>query len=147
MKQIVYQDNEKARSMLQAALNVKVYEPFMGVVVYNGEEDIAAFIFNNHDRQNINLTICARGSITISAIRDIARYVFERSRIERVTCVTRCSNARAITMLKRFGFVCEGVLRKRFADGDGLIFSLLRSEQKLIKIKQEDYYGLNPLAA
>lgn len=144
MRQTVTQDDDRAGYAIQDALGVTVALPFVGLVVTDddGPDQMlaAAIVLNNFDRQNIDLTISVEKSISPRAIREVARYVFGRLGVRRVTCVTLASNHRAINSLRRMRFECEGILRQRFPQGDGLIFSLLVSEQKFVRLSD----GIDP---
>lgn len=133
MTQTVTQDDNRAGCAIQDALGVTVALPFVGLVVTEGGELISAFVFNNFDRQNVDLSITSPGRLRVSAIREIARYVFVRLGVKRVTCTTLTTNYPAIKSLSRLGFEFEGTLRQRFPQGDGLMFGLLASEQKFVR--------------
>ena len=133
MPQIVTQDDERAGRAIQDSLGVTVALPFVGLVVTEGDKLVAALIFNNFDRINIDLSISAFAPLSIRAIREIAKYVFGLLRVKRVTCITRISNTKAIDRLLTLGFEFEARLKQRFPDEDGLQFCLLRSSQKLVR--------------
>jgi hypothetical protein len=134
VRQTVAQDDERAGRAIQAALGVTVALPFVGLVVTEGEELAAAFIFNNFDRRNIDVTISVEKPVSPVCIREIARYVFGKLGVKRVTCVTHVDNAKAIKRLGKLGFEFEGWQRQRFPQGDGVMFSLLASEQRFTRI-------------
>jgi hypothetical protein len=137
MRQVVAQDDMRAGHAIQEALGITVALPFVGVVVTEGERLVTAFVFNNFDKINVDLSITSPGRLHVSAIREIARYVFVGLRVRRVTCTTLATNHRAINSLSRLGFEFEGTLRDRFPGGDGLVFGLLASEQKFVRIAGE----------
>lgn len=145
MRQAVAQNDERAGRAMQHALGVTVALPFVGLTVTEGEKLIAVFVFNNFDRQNVDMSVVALGSLQIACIRDIARYVFHRLRVKRVTCVTHVENYGAIDRLLKLGFVFEGRLRSRFPQGDGLMFSLLKSEQRFVRRSNEQPPSARPL--
>jgi hypothetical protein len=134
MRQTVAQDDERAGRAIQAALGVTVALPFVGLVVTEGESLAAAFVFNNFDRRNIDVTISVEKPLSPVCIREIARYAFGKLGVKRVTCTTRVDNHKAIKRLERLGFVFEGWQRQRFPGCDGIMFSLLASEQKFVRI-------------
>lgn len=137
MKQEVSQDDRRAAAAIEAATGGQTFSPpFVGLVVTEGEALIAALVFNNFDRINLDLSICVLRPLRVGAIRDVARYVFGRLRVERLTCVTQAENKGAIDRALRLGFTFEGRQRRRFPGGkDGLMFSLLASEQKFARLK------------
>ena len=136
MSQTVTQDDERAGRAIEAALGVTVALPFVGLVVMERDILVAALIFNNFDRVNVDLSITVCEPLKIGAVRDIAKYVFCKLGVRRVSCVTHSSNHPAIKSLLRLGFEFEGTMRDRFADGDGLLFGLLASRQRFVRLNE-----------
>lgn len=93
-------------------------------------------MFNNFDRINVDLSITVLAPLRIPALREICQYAFGKLGVKRVTCVTLADNFRAINRLLRSGFEFEGTQRQRFPQGDGLMFSLLASEQKFVRLHE-----------
>lgn len=135
--QVVAQDDERAGRAIEAALGVTVALPFVGLVVTEGEILVAALVFNNFDRINVDLSITVFSPLKIGPIRDIARYVFGRLGVARLTCATLTTNVGAINRLETLGFVREGTLRRRFKQGDAYVYSLLADEQKFARLNVE----------
>ena len=130
----VSQNDGVAKAIIEQSLNVSIAHPFVGLIIDDGETLAAAFIFNNFDRINIDLSIVVQAPFTMRLMRDIARYVFGRLGVKRVTCVTSVDNSQAIKRLRRLGFEQEGVLRDRLPTGDAFVFSLLARDQKFVKL-------------
>ena len=139
--QAVSQDDERAGRAIEAALGVTVALPFVGLVVTDGGALVAAVIFNNFDRQNVDVSVSVEKSVSVSCVREIARYVFGTLRVKRVTATTLASNHPAIKSLSCLGFKFEGTLRQRFPQGDGLVFGLLASDQKIARLPCEPAPG------
>ena len=137
MPQIVTQDDERAGRAIEASLGVTVALPFVGLVVTEGADLVAALVLNNFDRINADLSISSFRPLSIGPIREVCRYVFVRLGVARVTCTTLTTNHRAINRLERSGFVREGLMRRRFPQGDAYIYSLLADEQKFIRLNDE----------
>lgn len=132
---IVSQDDDVAKMLVDAELGVSMAHPFVGLLAKDETGIAAAFVFNNFDHINIDLTIVARKPLTIGAIRDIARYVFGRLGCRRVTCLTSVQNHRAINRLGQLKFRLEAVLRERLPSGDAFQFCLLASEQRFVRLE------------
>lgn len=134
MTQTVTQDDNRAGRAIQDALGVTVALPFVGLVVTEGDQLIAALIFNNYDRINIDLSITVFSPLRIAALREIARFAFVTNRVKRVSCVTLTTNQRAINRLIHLGFEFEGTMRERFPQGDAFLFALHASSQKIVRL-------------
>ncbi len=127
-----YQDDERAAAFATSILGYSFAQPYIGMVVDRDGEVVSAIIFNGFIRgQNIDMT--GVGKVwPVFVIRQIARYCF--ARVKRVTSRTCVSNHAAIKALEAAGFKREGVMRDYFPDGDAIVFGLLKSEQRLIKV-------------
>lgn len=127
-----YQDDEGAAAFAGEKLNCTFSQPFIGMVVDRDGEIVSAIILNGFIRgQNIDMT--GVGKVwPVSVIRQLARYCF--ARVRRVTSRTCVSNHAAINALEAAGFKREGVMREYFPDGDAIVFGLLKTEQRLIKV-------------
>ena len=98
----------------------------------DGEKVVGAVILNDYTPGR-NIEVTAVGHCwSIKIIREIMRYCF--SRVKRITCRTSVNNAAAIKALQSMGFQREGLMRDFFDDGDAIVFGLLKSEQKLIRV-------------
>ena len=133
----VSQNDFLAKAAIQDALGVKIAQPFVGLVVVRDEQFCGAFIFNNYDCQNVDATAVIIEPFSLGDARNIARYVFETLGCKRVTCSTLSTNAKAINRLLALGFEREGVQKERFPAGDAVIFGLLRSKQKILRLTHE----------
>lgn len=127
-----YQDDEGAAAFATSILGYGFAQPYIGMIVERDGEVVSAIIFNGFIRgQNIDMT--GVGKVwPVFVIRQIARYCF--SRVKRVTSRTCVSNHAAINALEAAGFKREGVMRDYFPDGDAIVFGLLKSEQRIVKV-------------
>lgn len=130
----ICRDDEAAAAVVERVLGVTICRPFAGLLVEDENGPVGAFILNNFDRRDVHVTVVNFGACSIATFREIARRIFVELDCHRVTAVTRADNRRAIVGLEKLGFRSEGRLREHFDGADGLIFGLLRSEQKLIRI-------------
>lgn len=123
-----------ARGYISNALGIRIAEPFCGYAMFNSEGKIVgAFAFNNYTGINAALTIACEIPVGIRASRFIADVAFNDLGCDRLSATTKATNERALKALRQVGFVQEGVLREFFGEDDGIIFGLLRHEQKLVK--------------
>lgn len=129
---MVRQDSHAARLYIEHALGIHVSDPCIGLIVEKKDQVVGAVILNDYTPgQNIELTAHTKGNWSISDVRGVARYCFER--VRRITARTSVKNTRAIYMLTALGFKREGVLREWFSDADAIVFGLLRSEQRIYR--------------
>lgn len=129
---MVRQDSEAAKRYLERELGLFVADPFIGLLIEKDGKTVGAVILNDYTPgQNIELTAHTKGNWSISDVRGIARYCFER--VRRITARTSVKNTRAAYMLAALGFKREGVLRDWFKDSDAILFGLLRSEQRIFR--------------
>lgn len=134
MSQVVSQNDILAKVALQDALGIVLCQPYVGLTVDDEQGLVAAVAFNGFDKINVDITAVVLRPLAISAARAITSYVFGRLGVRRVTALTLATNDRAINRLYRLGFECEGRLKERFAQGDALIFGLLATRQKVLKL-------------
>jgi hypothetical protein len=128
----VRQDDEAARLYIERELQIRIAQPFIGLVSERNGNAMGAVILNDYTpTQNIELTAHTCGNWGIRDVREIARYCFQR--VKRITARTSEKNTRAIYMLTALGFKREGVLRDWFEDSDAIVFGLLRSEQRIFR--------------
>lgn len=129
---MVRQDDEAARRYIERELGIHVSDPFIGLVVEQNGKQVGVVILNDYTPgQNIELTAHTKGNWSVSDVRGVARYCFER--VRRITARTSVKNTRAAYMLTALGFKHEGVLREWFKDADAIVFGLLRSEQRIFR--------------
>lgn len=134
-------DDESAKAIIEAALVRKLWEPFRGLVVkrqshrYPGEMiTVGAIVFNNYDQRDVHFTCVLSEPIGIKDARYVARYVFKQLGCARCTAITSEFNMAARRALLQLGFKFEGCLRGHFEEGNGLVYGILRSEQKIARL-------------
>lgn len=130
---VAIQDDREARTIVERAMGVKIFEPFAGVVFFDDTKTVGAAIFNNYTKWDVHFSCVSTGLLDMRFARHIARYVFATMGCHRCTAITRRSNVAARKALEQLGFQHEGVMREYFPDSDGLVYGLLRSEQRLLR--------------
>jgi RimJ/RimL family protein N-acetyltransferase len=61
-------------------------------------------------------------------------YCFGTCNVRRISVIVKADNSKSLSMVRKLGFVQEGVSRDFFADGlDGILFGMLKEECKWIK--------------
>jgi hypothetical protein len=133
----VSQNDALAKTAIEENLNVIIARPFTGLIIADNERLNGALIFNNYTKQNIDMTVLSLGPWSITNVRDIARYVFEKLNCKRVSCQTLTTNFSAINRLMKLGFELEGTAKDYFPQGDAFFFGLVRSNQKILRLKNE----------
>jgi RimJ/RimL family protein N-acetyltransferase len=131
----IMQDDERARAFIEYNMRVSICAPFSGLIIEENGMLVGAIIFNNYEPgQNVHITAFGPMAFSSFVVREIIRYAFVVLGCVRMTAVTREINSTAVRALKKIGFIQEGVMRQRFADCDGIILGLLRSEQKIVRL-------------
>jgi hypothetical protein len=129
----VVQANALAADFLYLQFGCQFCPPFRGLIIVRDKKIAGAAIFNNfHPGCSVDIT--AAGAFGVREVRALAYYAFRILDCRRVTAITSDENRSAARALKCLGFKQEGIMRERFGGHDGLVFGLLRSEQKLIKL-------------
>lgn len=128
-------DDELAAQMVFASLSLPIVPPFAGLVALDDEgAPVSAVVLNNYTRRDVHVSVVNAGMFGVRAMRHLAWVVFVNMGCTRVTAITRADNLPARLALLQLGFSQEGVLREHFDGADGLIFGLLRSEQKIVRL-------------
>jgi hypothetical protein len=125
----IEQNDALAKQLVDARLGVCLAEPFVGLVVMDGEYPRGAIIINNYEPGS-SADITAIGRLSPTVLRELARYLFGTLKCRRVQAVTKASNVKARRALERLGFRREGVMREKWADSHGLLYGLLPAELK-----------------
>jgi hypothetical protein len=131
MMGIVHNDDVAAYYLKE--FGIAVVPPFVGFVVLDEASIRGAVIIN--DVADCNCEMSAVGDMcwTPGVIRYLARYVFDKLKVRRVTSRTRLSNSKAKRALLAMGFQYEGRLRDWYENEDAVVFGLLARNQKLIR--------------
>jgi hypothetical protein len=129
----VKHDDVAAREIAEAALGMKICDQSIGLLLLddNGCAD-GACIFNNWNGRDVHFTCVNNHMMRAADARFVARYVFEQLGCHRCTAITARHNAPARKALRQLGFRIEGFLREHFPDDDGVIYGLLRAEQRIV---------------
>lgn len=128
-------DNAAAKTIIGAAFpKINILEPFCGLIVKRGIYTIGAIMFNRYDYRDIHFSCVMSEPIGMRDARYVARYVFKQLGCRRCTAITQEGNIAAQRALRQLGFKFEGRMRDHFDDSDGLVYGLLRSEQKIARI-------------
>src|ERR1019366_5300555 len=108
----LFQDDARAKEIIDSVLHVGIADPFVGLVALDGESAVGAVIINNYETR-ASVDVSFTGRLSPTTLRDLARYLFNVLGMRRVQAVTRFDNIKARQGLKRLGFKHEGNLRER----------------------------------
>jgi RimJ/RimL family protein N-acetyltransferase len=103
-------------------------KPFTTIGICNAGHYTGAYVFNDFNWPDIEITVVGRGAITRDAFKAAAHYVFVQLGCIRVSARVRSDNIRLIKMMERIGFVREGCVRRHFIDADGILMGMLKEE-------------------
>lgn len=121
-------ESEKLRNWLQDKVKTELASDarFIGRIVDGNVVWVVGF--SHYVGNDIELTVAVEKGVTRKSLKAVFGYVFDTAHCSRCTVKTRASNARAIELARRLGFVHEGTLRQGFGDEDTMIYGLLRNE-------------------
>ena len=123
--------------ILNNVLKIQMAAPFAGFVIQDDRGmPVGAFALHGYNGANIELTICCDKPLGVRVTRYIARLAFIEMNVRRIMVHTSVHNEKAQRAIKSLGFVHEGRCKDFYADCDAYQFALLRSDQKLIRIKE-----------
>lgn len=131
------QDDLTAARIFERAFGFPVVPPFAGLLVIDDDNvPHGAIILNGfHRGMNVDVSAIGERCWTVGVMRDLARYLFVRLGVRRVTGKVRKDNRKARKALKALGFREEGKLRDYWQDGHpAIVYGLTAREQKLVRI-------------
>lgn len=119
---------EELRPYLEGALGAAVGSPaeFIGKLDAEGRV-VSVAGFTHWCGTDVEVSLVSDGRLRRDFIRRVFAFVFDELGCTRCTCRVAESNAWH-EELPRLGFVLEGRLRESFADGDMLIYGMLKRE-------------------
>ena len=138
-------DHENLRIAGWAAAELKVTfaPPYIALASVDHRNTICGVVvLNNFDGCNIDLTAVGEGAFTLSIVRQIVDYVFNRLKCSRITVKTRRSNHRVRKLLKKHS-TFEAVLKHWFGDEDAFQFRMCRDECPWLGKE----HGIDPIAS
>lgn len=113
----------------------KDFGDFQALGILMQKRPVAGIVYNNFRRMghgnDVFLSIYSETPewATRSTLRAIFTYPFVTAGCVRCTAVVREGNARSIDLVKRLGFVREGVLRRGFnGKSNAFVFGMLKDE-------------------
>ena len=131
------QDDRAAAHIFERAFGFPAVPPYAGLLVIDGDDvPHGAVLLNGfHRGMNVDVTAIGHGCWTVGVMRDLARYVFIRLGVRRITGKVRKDNRKARKALRALGFREEGKLRDYFQDGcPAIVYGLTAREQRLVKV-------------
>lgn len=112
-------------------------EPFSNKYAAMGfiKEDkiVAAALFDNYTRSNINFHYYGPNTITRANYRNVLNYVFNFLKCARLTAIVPRYNTKAVVSLPRLGFIQEAILKNYYgvdSDQDGLVYVIRKDRAK-----------------
>lgn len=105
-------------------------DPHKSIAAFEGDRMLGAVVYDGFTPYDCNLHIALddRRCVTPRTLRAVFAYPFEQLKLPRVTAQVGAGNVRSLNLVRKLGFVQEGVKRRGLGDEDELIFGLLRTE-------------------
>jgi shikimate 5-dehydrogenase len=123
---LVFGQDEQVAAWVSENLGVTISPPFTAFgATRDGISYSVGVVFNRWNRSDLEITIYGPGGMSRGILSAIYQYAFVQCGANRLTAVTKRSNARMRKMLPRFGFQFEGT-SKRYYDRneDGMRYVL-----------------------
>lgn len=101
-------------------------------------EVLGVVVYSNRTATGCEMSVASASPkfLTRRFLRDVFAYPFFQLECERVTAISSTGNPRSINLNLRLGFVAEGLMRRAFPDGSGIVFGMLKEECKWVKVHQ-----------
>lgn len=109
--------------------------PFVAVGLMIKDRLAAAVVFNGYTGPTIEASVAVidRKAVTRKTLRQLFTYPFEQLNCVRVTARTRAGQTKTRDLIKRLGFIQEGLMRSYYGDDDAVIYGMLRHECKWLE--------------
>ncbi len=93
-----------------------------------------AVLYGNYRNVSIEMTCAGEpGWLTRGNLRVFFGYPFDQLKCRRVTAIVHSANAASQSMCERLGFKREGLCEHGFADGDAVIYGMIKSNCRWIR--------------
>ena len=96
---------------------------------------IAGFVFENWNGRSMTAHMAIQGRATAEFYRRVADYVFVTCGVHKLIAPVASTNRKAIRLVKKMGFLLEGVIYEAVPDGELLLFSLIEKDCRFLKGK------------
>lgn len=133
MTAVAERDDLKAAAHIGQALGAYPAEPYVGIVLYNGNTHVGSVLVNGWANGNCFFTAVVTGPLSVKQVRYVFNYCFKTLDCNRITATTDTSNFQAIHAMQRLGFQYEGLLRGFYNGKDAAVYGLLRDEQRIVR--------------
>ena len=98
-----------------------------------GKRFIAAVVYDNFTGTSIVASIVIGGAMNKRFLHDIFDYPFNQLRVNQILGYVNSSNTKAIRLNEKLGFVSVAVIPGVYRDGDMIIYSMSRSDCRLLE--------------
>jgi RimJ/RimL family protein N-acetyltransferase len=131
---LIVVDGAEIGTYVGSRLGVTIYPPFQAIgFLTDDKRPLAAFVFNEFNHSNIEMTIVAEpGGITRQILRYVAHYVFVKNKCRRLTVRTRKRNKKILQLAPRYGFKYECIAKQFFPDDDAVVFRMLKEDCRFL---------------
>ena len=113
-------DDHAVADWLGRKMGMEFHPPYVTMRIEDDEGRIkAAYLFNNYNRNSIEVSAYGRDAIQRRFIRAVADYAFNQLGVIYLRARTKRSNKRMVHMLPKFGFEYEGTLKRWYGPAKG----------------------------
>jgi RimJ/RimL family protein N-acetyltransferase len=130
----VYERDKEIADWTFRTFNIQPWPVVLAVgLLKDGNELVGAFLFQEYNGSNAELSYYGPGSVTLRVVREIARAALLLLNVNRLTIRTKRRNKHITRSIGKFGFSFEGVQKMFYGPNeDAIVFGLLRPD--LIRI-------------
>jgi len=146
---IQVQTLEEMEKFVRKAIDYRIREESFPFVVFDKEtnEIVGTTRYLRISKENNNLNIGStlyspkvwRTRVNTETKYLLLKYAFENLEVSRVEIITTTTNIRSQKAIERLGAVREGMLRKKYKGLDYVIYSIIATEWKEVKLRLEGY--------
>lgn len=120
MNRLALGNDEAVGQWLSDKLGILFYPPYTTMRIEDENYRICgAFLFNNYNRNSIEVSLYGRAAIQRRFIRAVSDYAFNQLGVIYLRARTKRSNKRMVHMLPKFGFEYEGTLKRWYGPNKG----------------------------
>lgn len=91
-------------------------------------------VYTQHSGTNIVVATVLEAPLTRTFLRSIFFYPFCQLRCKRMTALVDAQNVKSQRLVEHVGFVREGLMRDAAADGDVILYGLLKRECRFLPV-------------
>ncbi len=128
---LVYEHPHIIADWLGKRLGEKFSAPYKVIGGVRNEALVCAWLFNQYNGRNIEVSVASDGAINRGFIYAAADYVFNQLGCKRASCHVSINNHKSISFIERIGWKREGYRENWYEDGsDAILYGMKKEDCK-----------------